>query len=112
MLKDILENFKNTLVIVNLCLLLTLILVKRRGFLMQRDVVEIETTTERLRRDMEELDIELSYLRSPERLRAMCLDMDSPRGHIMSRNEIRILDELIPFYNLQYEKTAGLFILR
>ncbi|MDR3078673.1 MAG: hypothetical protein LBU15_01400 [Rickettsiales bacterium] len=108
-LMTILENFRNTLAILNLGLFLGLVYTKKKGFSRRREIATVEISLRGVQREIDGLDLEISYLTNPERLRSICADLDGPPKHIVGRDEIRVLDELIPFYRMQQEKTASSF---
>jgi hypothetical protein len=78
----------------------------------KQDILRTETALENLRREVEGLDLEISYLTNPERLKSIYVNIGSPDKHLMGKDEIKALDELIPFYHFQYEKTASSFTVR
>ncbi|MDR1425918.1 MAG: hypothetical protein LBI70_02915 [Rickettsiales bacterium] len=98
------NNFKNTAILVNVFFFIALILVKIRVSSVGKDIAKMEIAIEKLGREIEGLNLEISYLTNPERLGLMYRSMGGTSWRIVDKNDIKVLEELMPFYHLQQRK--------
>jgi cell division protein FtsL len=109
MLENVLSNFKNTMTIINICFFLIFIFVKQRVFQAKKAVFAIESRAIELQKESEMLEVELSYLTNPDRLKAIyySLAKDRDSEHIANIDEISTVNNFLNFYLGQHKKNTS-----
>lgn len=102
MLNNIINTMKNFLFVLMLFLILVMIFVKVRVYKIKRNIREIENKILALDKEMEVLNLELTYLSRPERLKQIYYvikNVDNIDNNGMLKVEqIKDIKLLIPYY--------------
>ena len=114
MLNDMLNTLKNFLFILSLCLFCLLIIVKNNIYKIKNNIRHIEHKIVMLDKEKEVIDLELTYLTSPSRLKNIYKKIKdehltaSVNNNILTvKEQVRNIRELIPYYYTKVENSKN-----
>lgn len=105
MLNDVLNTFKNFLLITCVFLFYVMVFVKNKTFKIKKNIRDIETKIVMLDKEIEVIDLELTYLSNPNRLKniySKVKQIDIPTNiddkTLIAKEQIKDIKTLIPYY--------------
>ena len=114
MLNDVLNTLKNFLFILSLCLFCVLIIVKNNIYKIKNNIRNIEHKIVMLDKEKEVIDLELTYLTSPNRLKNIYnkikeehLTTGVNNNILTVKGQLKNIRELIPYYYTKVENSKN-----
>lgn len=114
MLNDVLSNIKNFLFVVCVFLFCVLISVKNKVYKIKSNIREIDNKIVVLNKEAEVVNLELTYLTTPERLKNIYanikennISIDFDDSVLVAKTQIKDIMELIPYYYAKIENNEN-----